>query len=325
MALITSIMVARMKPLQIEGARALAEAGAINHVRIVASAKGLFVEINQSFVVANRIKQTRYFTKADTCFTWLREMGLAKIDEVDLKDWGMVAKPPIPGLSMALACWEFSVSALIGDEWMRLANQAESLSEKGQHAEALLIAQRALQLAEDSLEPDHPDRAIMLNCLGVEHYALGQFDQAEPLYKRALEIAESKMEEDDSFISTCINNLAETYDAQGKPENTEGMYLRALNISEKANSQDPAFHTNQATIMTNLASVYNRQGAHEQAEALYRKALSIWEETTGILMKKHPNTVATLEGLADLYRKTGRESEAARLDTQAAAIKRRKR
>lgn len=314
-----------MNPLQIEGVRALAEAGAINHVRIVASAKGLFVEINQSFVVANRIKQTRYFTKADTCFTWLREMGLARIDEVDLKDWGTVTKPPIPGLSMALACWQFSVSALIGDEWMRLANEAESLSKKGQHAEALLIAQRALQLAEDTLEPDHPDRAILLNCLGAEHYALGQFDQAAPLYSRALEIAEAKMEEDDPFIATCINNLAEAYDAQGKHENTEGMYLRALNICEKGNPTDAEYFENLATIMTNLASAYSRQGAHEQAESLYKNALKIWEESTGILMKKHPNTVATLEGLADLYRKTGRESDAVRLDTKAAAIKRRKR
>ncbi len=75
------------KPLQIEGVRALADAGAINHIRVVACGEGLYVEINDTFTVANRLKQTRYFAKSDTCFGWLRELGVCHIHAVDLTEW----------------------------------------------------------------------------------------------------------------------------------------------------------------------------------------------------------------------------------------------
>ena len=74
-------------PLQIEGVRALADAGAISHVRVVASAGGLTVEINKKFLVATRLKQTRVFSKSDTLFGWLKELGITRIDEVDLIGW----------------------------------------------------------------------------------------------------------------------------------------------------------------------------------------------------------------------------------------------
>ena len=219
-----------MKPLQIEGARALADAAAINHVRVVAAKMGLFVEINRTFTVANRTKQTRYFAKADTCFSWLREMGISRIHEVDLTQWGVDDKPPIPGLSGIVAFWKLSVSAVIGSEWIRLVKKVESLSNKGRHAEAIIAAKLALQQAEDTLEPDHPDIAVLLNCLANQHFALEQYEQAEPLYKRALAIAEKKLGPDDPFVGMCLNNLAEAYDAQEKSEQTEPMYLRALTI-----------------------------------------------------------------------------------------------
>ena len=306
-----------MKPLQIEGARALADAGAINHVRAVATGVGLFVEINRTFTVANRLKQTRYFAKADTCFSWLREMGISRIHEVDLTCWGAGEKPPIPGLSGILAFWKLSVSAVIGSEWIRLVNKAESLSNKGRHAEAIIAAMQALKQAEDSLEPDHPDIAVLLNCLANQHFALEQYELAEPLYKRALAIAEKQLGPDDPFVGMCLNNLAEAYDAQEKSEQTEPMYLRALTICEKDTDPDKSV---EAIILTNLASLYAKKDSYEQAEQLCEKALEIWDDMSGLLSSKHPDTAFTLEVLADLYRQTGREEDAARLDKRADKI-----
>jgi len=313
-----------MKPLQIEGARALADAGAIDHVKAVASADGLYVEINRMFTVANRTKQTRHFAKADTCFSWLREMGISRIDEVDLTDWGAEAASSVPGLSHVLAFWRFSVSAVAGDEWMRLAKKAESLSDKGRHAEAMIAANRALQLAEDVLEPDHPDIAVLLNCLATQHSALGQFDQAEGLYKRALENAEKGLGEADPFVGVCLNNLAEAYDAQGKSDPTEAMYLRALTICEKKEYPDNVDKSDEAVILTNLAALYARQGSDKQAEQLYKRAVEIWREASGLFAPNPLKAAASFEGLAALYRKTGREGKAAPLDKQAAAITKRK-
>ncbi len=76
-----------LKPLTLEGVRALAEAGAVRDVRVFASAEGLSVLINRQFVVATRLKEVRYFSKADTLFGWLKELGITQIHDVDLTNW----------------------------------------------------------------------------------------------------------------------------------------------------------------------------------------------------------------------------------------------
>jgi len=311
-----------LKPLQIEGARALADANAIDHVKVIASTEGLYVEINRKFTVSNRMKQARIFAKADTCFSWLREMGISRIHEVDLSLWGAPVKAESPIASGVLALWKFSASALMGNEWMRLAQKAESLSNKGRHAEAAIAANQALQLAEDSLKPDDPDIAVILNCLGTQHFAMGQFEQAEPLYKRALENAEKALGPNAPFVGDCLNNLAETYDAQGKSEQTEGMFLRALSIAKESVDTDPTFDkSNLAIILTNLASLYARQGSNGQAEQLYKRAIEIWDDETGLLFPDPPQAAISFEGLADIYRKTDREKQAGLLEKRSVKIK----
>lgn len=76
------------KPLTLPAARVLSDAKVINHVAVIATGDGLKVEINRAFFVANRDQRIRYFAKADTCFGWLREIGITRIDEVDLTHWG---------------------------------------------------------------------------------------------------------------------------------------------------------------------------------------------------------------------------------------------
>lgn len=312
-----------LKPLQIEGARALADADAVDHVKVIAGADGLTVEINRKLTVANRMKQARIFAKADTCFSWLREMGITRIHEIDLTLWRAEDRSEMPGLASLLAFCKSSVSAIIGGEWVRHVKSAESLSKKGRHAEAVLAARRALELAEDTLEPDDPVISEILNTLGTQHFALGEFEQAEPLYKRALENAEKVLGKDAPLTGACLNNLAETYDAQGKSEQTEGMYLRALNIAEKEIDTDPthADKSDVAVILTNLASWYARQGSIEQAEQLYKRAIEIWDDKTGLLFPDPPKAALSLEGLASLYRKSGREKKAEPLEKRVAKIK----
>lgn len=307
-----------MKPLQIESARTLADAGAINHVRVVATPNGLCVEINGTFMVATRTKQTRYFAKADTCFSWLREMGINRVHEVDLTHWDTDESQPESGLSGVLAFWKLSVAAVIGNEWMRLVENVKSLSGNGRHAEALIVANRALQLAEDELEPDHPDIAVLLNSLATEHYALKQFDQAEPLYRRALHIAEKGYDPNDVFVAMCLNNLAESCDALGRLDDTEPMYLRALNICEKDSESDQSMV---AVILTNLASQYGKKGSIEQAIQLGKRALEIWIGLPGIRLRKPLGHAVTLDLLASLYRQSNQGDKATPLEKLSASIR----
>jgi len=105
-------------------------------------------------------------------------MGITHVDDVDLSNWGIEKKPPIPVLANVLAIWNFGVATAIGEEWVRRTQKVEALSQKGKHAEALKEAEKALQAAEESLKPDHSDIAELLNNLAIQHYALGQFNEA---------------------------------------------------------------------------------------------------------------------------------------------------
>lgn len=72
-----------MKPLQIEGIRALAQNGSVNFCGVRKTMLGRFViEINQIFFVANRKGEYREFAKLDTLEDWLCRTGITKIDKV---------------------------------------------------------------------------------------------------------------------------------------------------------------------------------------------------------------------------------------------------
>ena len=75
------------KPLELAGARALAEARAVTSVHIVGCEHGLAVFFNNTFIISNRHKRPRYFAKADTCLLWLKELGLNKVSKIDLSKW----------------------------------------------------------------------------------------------------------------------------------------------------------------------------------------------------------------------------------------------
>jgi hypothetical protein len=76
-----------LKPLELAGARALADAGAVATVHVLASEQGLCVIFNNAYIISNRLKQPRYFAKADTVFSWLRDLGIKQIDHVNLSGW----------------------------------------------------------------------------------------------------------------------------------------------------------------------------------------------------------------------------------------------
>lgn len=312
-----------MKPLQIEGARALAEAGAVSHVRVVAVAEGLSVEINATFVVANRLKEPRFFAKADSCFSWLREIGINHIHEVDLTLWGAERPSASAAIAGIISVWKFGVTTLIGSEWARLAEKARQLSEKGRYTEALAFAEKGLQAAEEALSPGDVDIARLLNCVAVIHHARQQFDLAIPLYRRALENAEKVLNADDIMIATLLNNLAEAYDATGQSGNTEQMYTRALEIVKDRSTMGmdelSAKHLALATIQTNLASLQLQHGNYTEAEPLFLQALKISDEKAGWFGTGHPEELRIRSGLADLYRKMGREAEAHKFTAPTAA------
>ena len=201
-----------------------------------------------------------------------------------------------------------------GTEWDTLNNEVMSLYRQGHYDRAIVVAKKALQVAEQTVSPNHPNVATSLNNLAILYESQGQYTQAEPLYKRALAIYEKTRGPDHPDVALSLNNLAALYDNQGQYAQAEPLYKRALAIYEKTRGPD---HPDVALSLNNLALLYNTQGQYAQAEPLYKRSLAIYEKSLGF---DHPDVAMSLNNFAELYRIQGQYAQAEPLYKRALAI-----
>ncbi len=131
-----------------------------------------------------------------------------------------------------LSALSFSLVVLLGSgacahgqgvEWEALNKEVLSLYQKGQYDRAVVVATKALDVAEKAVGSNHPSVAQSLNNLAALYYAQGQYGQAEPLYKRPLAIWEKALGPDHPDVAGSLNNLAELYRATGTHSSHQAM------------------------------------------------------------------------------------------------------
>ena len=154
--------------------------------------------------------------------------------------------------AVALA-WVFSACAQPAHEpYNPLIDESVRLSEKGRYAEAVKLAERALEGAEAAMGPEHPDVATALNNLaefqlmqaasapGRDEAALqAAAAMAEPLHKRALAIREKALGARHSFTLASAVNLARDYQFQRRYDEAEALYTRTLGIINEIGPRAP--------------------------------------------------------------------------------------
>src|SRR5436309_11103034 len=101
-------------------------------------------------------------------------------------------------------------------EWKRLSQEAGALYNQGNYPQATIIFRRALDVAERTFGPDHPNVALSLNNLAALYITQSQYAQAEPLYKRSLAIKEKALGADHPDVAVSVYKLAELYNTQGQ-------------------------------------------------------------------------------------------------------------
>ena len=136
---------------------------------------------------------------------------------------------------------------------------------QGRYAEAEPLYQRALDIAEKALGPDHPDVGTSLNNLAELYRDQGRYAEAEPLYKRASAISR----EGAGTRPPRRRHVAEQpgrccIDSQGRYAEAEPLYQRALAIREKALGPD---HPDVGTSLNNLAGLYQQPGPLRRGRA----------------------------------------------------------
>ncbi|MCP9438304.1 MAG: tetratricopeptide repeat protein [Nitrospira sp.] len=117
-----------------------------------------------------------------------------------------------------------------GIEWKILSQEAEELYRAGKYDRAAVVAQKALQVAEQNAGPNHPDVATSLNNLAGLYKTQGDYARAEPLYKRSLAILEKALGPDHPNVATSLENLAALCRATKRGSEAEALEQRAAKI-----------------------------------------------------------------------------------------------
>ena len=113
-----------------------------------------------------------------------------------------------------------------GIEWDFLNQEVMELSRAGSYGHAVVVAQKALEVAEQNVGPDHPATATSLDNLANLYKAQNRYAKAEPLYERALAIREKAFGLDHPDVLTSLEHLAKFYYSQGDHNKAQPLYRR---------------------------------------------------------------------------------------------------
>jgi tetratricopeptide (TPR) repeat protein len=95
-----------------------------------------------------------------------------------------------------------------GIEWKTLNDEVVSLYRQGLYDRAIVVAKKALQLAEQAVGKNHSDVAKSLNNLALLYDSQGKFAKAATFCKRSLTIREKALGPDHPDVAYSLNNLA---------------------------------------------------------------------------------------------------------------------
>ncbi len=78
------------------------------------------------------------------------------------------------------------------NEWKALIEEARTLYQKGEYDHGVVVAKKALDMAEKALGPNHPDVATSLENIALLYRKTGRDREAESLEARAAGIRKMK-------------------------------------------------------------------------------------------------------------------------------------
>lgn len=187
-----------------------------------------------------------------------------------------------------------------------LADELSSvLAGRGRRAEAAALAERAVQLAGESLAADSPQLPLLLSNAATTFREVGELDRSARCFRRALECATGDGSDAvRPLVTELLAGLADVEMSRGRWDAASEVAERTLAAAEEAWG-DPHPQTVRATWM--LGDALREQGRPEAAARLFRRALAAEEELHG---SDHPAVGQKALGLARHLESAGRTTEA---------------
>jgi tetratricopeptide (TPR) repeat protein len=176
------------------------------------------------------------------------------------------------------------------------------------------LHERALAIREKAFGPKHPMTAKSLANLAFNLRGQGDLAGARRLAERALAICEKALGPEHPQTADCLKGLAEVLHLQDDP-GARSLFERALAIREKALGPG---HDLTGVSLFNLANWLRQRGDLASARPLYERALAIAEKMIG---PEHPGVATVLHQLSGLLQRQGDLAGAQLLSERALAIR----
>jgi CHAT domain-containing protein/Tfp pilus assembly protein PilF len=200
-------------------------------------------------------------------------------------------------------------------EASRLLEENRKLEREQKYDEALPLVQRAIEIREKLLGPNHRDVAIATGELAWLYDMKGELAKAEPLYERARSIIEKVRGSEHPDVANSLGVLALLYLNRGENAKASLFQARAVAIFEKTlGAEHPRF----VDYLNTLAEIHRDRGEYAEAESLLKRALVLGERSLG---SDHPDVARTLRNLAILYDIKGEFAKAEPLIQRALSIR----
>lgn len=215
-------------------------------------------------------------------------------------------------LGLDAAGIEFGEVSADAASWMPLL--VEALYRKGLMDEALVAAERNLEVLRELHGSEHADVAEALNNMAVIIQEQGDFAAARPLLEQSLAMRERLHQPGDDAIAEASINLARLLRDQGDFEGARPLMERGLEIRRENLGPD---HPTVARAMNSLGMLLQMQGDLAGARRCYDEALAVLERRLG---PGHPLVGFTLNNMAALFLHQGNSEGARPLMERANAV-----
>ncbi|CAF3830391.1 unnamed protein product [Rotaria sp. Silwood1] len=174
----------------------------------------------------------------------------------------------------------------------------------GEYSQALLYYQKALNINEKILPPNHPHLATSYLNIGNVNSNMGEYLKALSSYERSLEIKKIALPPNHPDLAISYFNIGSVYYSMGEYSKALSSHERALEIQKIAL---PPKHLDLAGSYMGIGNVYRNMGEYSKALSSYEQSLEIKKIA---LPPNHPDLAGSYMGIGNVYNNMGEYSNA---------------
>ena len=290
------LLAAKYKPA-LEPAKAAAdEAAALGYAPVVAEAQELLGRLHDG--AGDYKSAERAFAAAAQAAQEGRD------DEVGARAWSGLAATA--GLRQsrwdaahdALAMGKATLARLGGRDSLRAElalTEARLALAEGKYADALAVAQQAVELSRKASGEDRVETATAQYMVSQALFRLGQVEAAIDADQQSLALRRKVLGPDHPETANALHLLATLYQVSGRLEEALPLHLQALSVRERALGPE---HPDLAASLNNLTALFARQRKLKEALPYAERTLAVHRAAYG---PDSPHTGTALHNLGALH------------------------